>query len=63
MSPASGGPYLPQNYSPRPRPADRNPGDVQPATRVAGHSAVLETESNPSRPNLSSSETLTWQSR
>jgi hypothetical protein len=41
MSPASGGPYLPQNYAPRP--AGHNPGDVQIATRVAGHSEPLET--------------------
>lgn len=45
MSPASGGPFLPANYAPRQ--ANYNPGDLQVATRAAGHSAPLETTIEP----------------
>jgi hypothetical protein len=45
VSPASGGPYLPANYAPRP--ANYNPGEPQIATRTAGHSVPLETTVEP----------------
>jgi hypothetical protein len=45
VSPASGGPFLPQNYAPRP--AAHTPGDTQVAVRTAGHSLPIETEIEP----------------
>jgi hypothetical protein len=45
VSPASGGPFLPANYAPRP--ANYNPGEPQIATRTAGHSEPLETTIQP----------------